>query len=265
MCKFKDQDRFSATKSSILASTLESNLEVGLKLSIKVIELKSFSQKSSGRDLFDSVWKIMHGTEITSNLLEAMVHGGAYLSGGFINDRIVGAAFAFPATNGGLHLHSHMTAVLPEFRDQGVGYALKIDQWSWAKNKNYSHLSWTFDPLVRRNAKLNIAKLGVDISAYHPNFYGDMPDALNAGDESDRLMVFWSTDINAPKARELIINPEPGNILIEIPEDIVAIRSKNQSESMKWRRQVREQFLAAFEKNGKVVGFSANNEYVVRI
>ena len=265
MCKFKDQDLFLATKSSILASTLESYLEVGLKLSIKVIELKSFSQKSSGRDLFDSVWKIMHGTEITSNLLEAMVHGGAYLSGGFINDRIVGAAFAFPATNGGLHLHSHMTAVLPEFRDQGVGYALKIDQWSWAKNKNYSHLSWTFDPLVRRNAKLNIAKLGVDISAYHPNFYGDMPDALNAGDESDRLMVFWSTDKDAPRARALITNPEPGDILIEIPEDIVAIRSKNQSESMKWRRQVREQFLAAFEKNGKVVGFSANNEYVVRI
>ena len=265
MCKFKDQDLFLATKSSILASTLESYLEVGLKLSIKVIELKSFSQKSSGRDLFDSVWKIMHGTEITSNLLEAMVHGGAYLSGGFINDKIVGAAFAFPATNGGLHLHSHMTAVLPEFRDQGVGYALKIDQWSWAKNKNYSHLSWSFDPLVRRNAKLNIAKLGVDISAYHPNFYGDMPDALNAGDESDRLMVFWSTDKDAPRARALITNPEPGDILIEIPEDIVAIRSKNQSESMKWRRQVREQFLAAFEKNGKVVGFSANNEYVVRI
>jgi predicted GNAT superfamily acetyltransferase len=92
-----------------------------------------------------------------------------------------------------------------------------------------------------------------------------MPDALNAGDESDRLMVSWSTAIDAPKARELITHPKPGDILIEIPEDIVAIRSKNQSESMKWRRQVREQFLAAFEKNGKVIGFSVNNEYVVRI
>jgi len=194
-----------------------------------------------------------------------MVHSGSYLSGAFIENKIVGAAFAFPATNDGLHLHSHMTAVLPEFRDKGVGYALKIDQWNWAKEQKYSQLSWTFDPLVRRNAKLNIAKLGVDISAYHPNFYGDMPDALNAGDESDRLMVSWRTDVDAPKARELITNPEPSDILIEIPEDIVAIRSKNQSESMKWRRQVREQFMAAFEKNGKVIGFSANNEYVVRI
>ena len=227
--------------------------------------LVSLSDINQAREIFDRTWAPANSTEVTPNLLQAMVHSGSYLSGAFIDNKIVGAAFAFPATNGGLHLHSHMTAVLPEFRDQGVGYSLKIDQWNWAKKKNYSHLSWTFDPLVRRNAKLNIAKLGVDISAYFPNFYGDMPDALNAGDESDRLMVSWRTDIDAPWARELITNPEPGDILIEIPEDIVAIRSKNQSESMKWRRQVREQFLAAFEKNGKVIGFSANNEYVVRV
>ena len=233
--------------------------------SIQVRELDNLQDQDFGRNIFDITWSMDAGTEITPNLLQAMVHSGSYLSGAFIDNKIVGAAFAFPATNGGLHLHSHMTAVLPEFRDKGVGYSLKIDQWNWAKKKNYSHLSWTFDPLVRRNARLNLAKLGVDISAYHPNFYGDMPDALNAGDESDRLMVSWRTDIDTPKARELITKRETGDILIEIPEDIVAIRSKNQSESMKWRRQVREQFMAAFEKNGKVVGFSENNEYVVRI
>jgi predicted GNAT superfamily acetyltransferase len=227
--------------------------------------LVSLSDINQAREIFDRTWAPVNSTEVTPNLLQAMVHSGSYLSGAFIDNKIVGAAFAFPATNGGLHLHSHMTAVLPEFRDKGVGYSLKIDQWNWAKKKNYSHLSWTFDPLVRRNAKLNIVKLGVDISDYFPNFYGDMPDSLNAGDESDRLMVSWRTDKDAPRARELVTNPEPGDVLIEIPEDIVAIRSKNQSESMNWRRQVREQFMAAFEKNGKVIGFSANNEYVVRI
>jgi predicted GNAT superfamily acetyltransferase len=233
--------------------------------SLLIQRLQTFQHLDSARKVFDEIWSMDSGTEITPNLLQAMVHSGSYLSGAFIDNEIAGAAFAFPATNGGLHLHSHMTAVLPKFRDKGVGYALKIDQWHWARKNNYSHLSWTFDPLVRRNAKLNIAKLGVDISAYFPNFYGDMPDALNTGDESDRLMVSWSTDTDAPKARELITKLEPGDILIEIPEDIVAIRSKNQNESMKWRRQVREQFIAAFEKNGKVIGFSANNEYVVRI
>jgi predicted GNAT superfamily acetyltransferase len=231
---------------------------------LQISKLNTLNEQDTARGVFDRIWLMDAGTEITPNLLQAMVHSGAYLSGAFIENKIVGAAFAFPATNNGLHLHSHMTAVLDEYRDKGVGYALKIDQWNWAKKQKYSHLSWTFDPLVRRNAKLNIVKLGVDVSAYYPNFYGAMPDALNAGDESDRLMVSWSTDIDEPKARELITYPKPGDILIEIPEDIVAIRSKNQSESMKWRRQVRDQFLAAFEKNGKVFGFSANNEYVVR-
>ena len=175
---------------------------------MQVLQISDIDGLNLARKIFDETWDLNFGTEITSNLLIAMVHSGSYLSGAFIDNKIVGAAFAFPATNGGLHLHSHMTAVLPEFRDKGVGYALKIDQWNWAKRKNYSHLSWTFDPLVRRNAKLNIAKLGVDISAYHPNFYGDMPDALNAGDESDRLMVSWRTDVDAPKARELITKPE---------------------------------------------------------
>ena len=232
---------------------------------IKILVLNSLESQNTARKVFDETWQLALGTEITSNLLQAMVHSGSYLSGAFLGKKIVGAAFAFPATNEGIHLHSHMTAVLDDYRDQGIGYALKIDQWNWAKRNNYSALSWTFDPLVRRNARLNIVKLGVDISAYYPNFYGAMPDALNAGDESDRLMVSWSTDIDEPKARELITHPKSDDILIEIPEDIVAIRSKNQSESTKWRRQVREQFMAAFEKNGKVIGFSANNEYVVRI
>ena len=232
---------------------------------IIIRELKTVNEQSFARAVFDHTWAMDAGTEITPNLLQAMVHSGAYLSGSFIGNECVGAAFAFPATTGGLHLHSHVTAVVEKYRDRGVGYLLKIDQWQWAKKNNYKEITWTFDPLVRRNAKLNLLKLGADIALYHPNFYGDMPDALNAGDESDRLMVSWSTVIDAPKTRELIIHPKPDDILIEIPEDIVAIRTKDQSESMKWRRQVREQFLSAFEKNGKVVGFSANNEYVVRI
>ena len=205
------------------------------------------------------------GTEITPNLLQAMVHSGAYLSGAFIGGKCVGAAFAFPATTEGLHLHSHMTAVLDDYRDQGIGYALKIDQWHWAKKNNYAKITWTFDPLVARNAKLNLIKLGVDISAYYPNFYGDMPDVLNAGDESDRVMASWKVISDQPVAKSVITNPEKSDTLIKIPEDIVAIRSEDISESLKWRRKVREEFMRAFEKGSKVVGFSANNEYVVRI
>ena len=229
------------------------------------MEIQTIDHIAIARNIFDLTWTPNSGTEITPNLMKAMLHSGSYLSGAFIDDKCVGAAFAFPATTGGLHLHSHMTAVLGEYRDQGVGYALKIDQWRWAKKSNYSEISWTFDPLVSRNAKLNLIKLGVNISSYHPNFYGDMPDALNAGDESDRLMVSWKVVGENPVQRELVLTPKLNDTLIQIPADIVAIRSKDKAENLRWRRKVREQFLQAFEKGGQVVGFSTNSEYVVRI
>jgi predicted GNAT superfamily acetyltransferase len=92
-----------------------------------------------------------------------------------------------------------------------------------------------------------------------------MPDALNSGDESDRLMVSWKVAGENPIQRELVLVPKPTDILIQIPADILAIRSRDREENLRWRRKVREQFLHAFEKGGQVVGFSANSEYVVRI
>jgi predicted GNAT superfamily acetyltransferase len=215
--------------------------------------------------IFDKTWAMDSGTEITPNLLQAMVHSGAYLSGAFVDGNCVGAAFAFPATTGGLHLHSHMTAVLDNFRDKGIGYALKVDQYKWAKQNNYKEITWTFDPLVARNAKLNILKLGIDISAYYPNFYGDMPDELNAGDESDRVMASLKVVGDTPTARSVISIPDKSAVLIAIPDDIVAIRGKDLAENLRWRRSVRDEFVGVLARGGKVIGFSANNEYVVQI
>ena len=232
---------------------------------ISIRPLTSLPDQDLGRMIFDHTWAMDAGTEITPNLLQAMIHSGAYLSGAFIDGNCVGAAFAFPATTGGLHLHSHMTAVIDKFRDKGIGHALKIDQYKWAKQNSYKEITWTFDPLVARNAKLNILKLGVDISAYYPNFYGDMPDELNAGDESDRVMASLKVVGDAPTPRTAISTPDKSAVLIVIPEDIVAIRGKDLAENLRWRRSVRDEFVSVLARGGKVVGFSANNEYVVQI
>ena len=232
---------------------------------INIRPLTSLADQELGRMIFDHTWAMDTGTEITPNLLQAMIHSGAYLSGAFIDGHCVGAAFAFPATTGGPHLHSHMTAVIDKFRDKGIGYSLKVDQYKWAKQNNYKEITWTFDPLVARNAKLNILKLGVDISAYYPNFYGDMPDELNAGDESDRVMASLKIVGDLPTPRTVISAPEKSAVLIAIPTDIVAIRGKDLAENLRWRREVRDEFVGVLARGGKVVGFSANNEYVVQV
>ena len=92
-----------------------------------------------------------------------------------------------------------------------------------------------------------------------------MSDALNAGDESDRLMASWKVIGDQPTPRSMILNPSATDTLIKIPDDVVAIRGEDLSENLKWRYKVREEFMRVFEKNGKVIGFSANNEYVVRV
>ena len=232
---------------------------------ISIRPLTSLPDQDLGRMIFDKTWAMDAGTEITPNLLQAMIHSGAYLSGAFVDGECVGAAFAFPATTGGLHLHSHMTAVLDSFRDKGIGYALKVDQYKWAKQNNYKEITWTFDPLVARNAKLNVLKLGVDISAYYPNFYGDMPDELNAGDESDRVMASLKVVGDVPTPKTAISTPDKSAVLIAIPDDIVAIRGKDLAENLRWRRSVRDEFVSALARGGKVIGFSTNNEYVVQI
>jgi len=232
---------------------------------ISIRPLTSLPDQVLGRMIFDHTWAMDAGTEITPNLLQAMIHSGAYLSGAFMDGECVGAAFAFPATTGGLHLHSHMTAVLDKLRDKGIGHALKIDQYKWAKQNKYKEITWTFDPLVARNAKLNILKLGVDISAYYPNFYGDMPDELNAGDESDRVMASLKVVGDLPTPRTAITTPDKSAVLIAIPSDIVAIRGKDLAENLRWRRSVRDEFVGVLARGGKVIGFSENNEYVVQI
>jgi predicted GNAT superfamily acetyltransferase len=78
-------------------------------------------------------------------------------------------------------------------------------------------------------------------------------------------MVSWKVVGDNPLQRELVSTPKPNDILIQIPADIVAIRSGDKAENLRWRRKVREQFLQAFNQGGQVVGFSTNNEYVVQI
>lgn len=227
-------------------------------------ELVSISDQNLGLDLFDEVWPIPGGgREIPENLMQAFVHNGSYFVGAFSGNEIIGATFGFIGINGGTHLHSHMSAVLPQSRDLGVGAMLKRHQFNWALERKIPFISWTFDPLVRRNARFNISKLGVEISAYFQDFYGPMTDLVNAGDASDRLMVKWRvSDDTTPLLNDFLEVPKDA-MSIAIPEDIVALRAKSSEEAMAERLRVRAEFLTAFDNGYKVIGFSNVHGYIL--
>jgi len=230
---------------------------------IEIRELHTLQDQFHARMIFDSIWPTADETQVTANMLQAMVHSGSYLVGVFDGAKVVGASFGFPAIQPEIHLHSHMTAFIDSHRDLGLGTKVKLHQWEWAKERGYRSITWTYDPLVRRNARFNILKLGADIVDYLPNFYGNMADELNNGDESDRITVRWDTTTNFPTPRVEIFEPPYDAQLIALPPDIVEIRRSDPELSMRYRFEVRSAFQEAFAAGKKVIGFSTNNEYVL--
>ena len=231
---------------------------------VVIRELVSISDQNLGLDLFDAIWPIPGGgREIPENLMQAFVHNGSYFVGAFNGNEIIGATFGFIGINGGTHLHSHMSAVMPESRDLGIGALMKYHQFNWALEREIPYISWTFDPLIRKNARFNISKLGVEISAYFPDFYGPMTDLVNAGDASDRLMVKWRVTNGAPQSSDDLLEIPKGAIRIDIPEDIVALRAKSVDEAMAERLRVRSEFLTAFDNDYRVIGFSNTHGYIL--
>ena len=230
---------------------------------IEIRELHTLQEQFHARMIFDSIWPAANETQITANMLQAMVHSGSYLVGVFEGSKVVGASFGFPSIEPEIHLHSHMTAFIDSHRDLGLGTTVKLHQWAWAKERGYQSITWTFDPLVRRNARFNLLKLGADLIDYLPNFYGNMADELNNGDESDRITVRWDTTANFPVPRTEMFEPPYDAELIALPQDIVEIRRSDPEMSMRYRFEVRSAFQAALAVGKKVIGFSANNEYVL--
>jgi GNAT superfamily N-acetyltransferase len=129
-------------------------------------------------------------------MLITAIHNGGLVAGAFTGDRLIGFIFGFPGIeftpDGPRPKHcSHMMGIHPDHRDSGVGFALKRAQWQMVRHQGLDHITWTYDPLLSRNAYLNITKLGAVCSHYRRSEYGDMRDGLNAGLPSDRFQVDW--------------------------------------------------------------------------
>ena len=107
-------------------------------------------------------------------------------------EKLIGFAMALPAYRDGLaYLHSHMLAVLPEYRNVGLGRRLKLAQRDDAIVRGIQRMEWTYDPLEIKNSYLNIAKLGAISRRYEADFYGPSSSSLQGGLPTDRLYAEW--------------------------------------------------------------------------
>ncbi|GAC1701990.1 MAG: hypothetical protein NVS9B6_17580 [Candidatus Limnocylindrales bacterium] len=225
---------------------------------------------------------------VPPQLLLAMVHGGGFVANGYAEADAEPAGFVFgfaSVRDGRLSHHSHMLAVRPALRHSGLAVALKSAQREHCLAQGVTVMTWTMDPLEARNARFNLSSLAAYTREYHRDFYGPMPDKLNAGLPSDRFTVEWpiATDRVARRLRhddpspaleevergpvryllrskrdrpsDLVAPDGEGRLLLEIPSDIQAIKRQDPALALAWRHTLRTALETAFAAGYAAVGF----------
>jgi predicted GNAT superfamily acetyltransferase len=218
----------------------------------------------------DGVFELTWGAagKIPTELLIAIAHSGGYVAAAYRDDTMVGTSIGLLARHRDRPaLHSHVTAVVPSQRHGGIGRVIKRHQRTWAIARGLEWITWTFDPLVRRNAWFNIALLGTEVHAYLPAFYGTMTDAINAGDESDRLQVAWDLSRDVPATpldgANALKSGADEVTLIPTPADIVELRRTDPHEVASWRRDTRLALTTALGAGRPIAGFTRAGNYVI--
>ena len=273
---------------------------------IKIIE--DISEMHQAVELQQMVWQESETDLIPAHLMNSAVHNGGLVIGAFSERELVGFVFGFPgfySTPDGPRLkhYSSILGVKPEWQGQGIGFALKRAQWQMVRHQGIDRITWTFDPLLSRNAWLNITRLGAVCSTYLRDFYGEMRDVLNQGLPSDRFEVDWwvnSQRVNRRLSRRrrnalsfnhflaggaAVINPidvalqdPPGGdllpgiklgkeqsfVLVEIPSDFQAIKARDIQLAIQWRSLSRRIFEGLFTAGYLVTDFVRSSDEPAR-
>ena len=225
---------------------------------------------------------------VPANMLLAAVHNGGFVALGYADGDPEPAGFVFGflgIRDYHFRHHSHMLAVREKYRGTTLARELKEAQRDHCLDQGIEIIAWTMDPLEARNATFNFAKLGAYTREYHRDFYGAMPDKLNAGLPSDRIYVEWPighertykrlkgedrppsledaeregiryvlrADGERPGAPE---RPEDDtHLLLEIPPRFQELKSRDPKLALAWRLAAREAFEPAVAKGYAAVEF----------
>ena len=205
---------------------------------------------------------------------------GGIAAGAFDSDgRMVGMIYGLTGPRHGALAHwSHMLAVSRELRSRGLGRELKLYQRRAVLAKGVHTMLWTYDPLVAKNAYLNICRLGARPIEYVRDLYGpDTSSALHQGLGTDRLVVEWRLDqaksvppseasgwasvavVNAdadgnPQDEPGELPPSP-RLRVEIPLDIQPVKASAEGAGALWRASTRGAFESCLEAGYAVTGF----------
>ncbi|MFD1696088.1 GNAT family N-acetyltransferase [Roseibium aestuarii] len=194
-----------------------------------------------------------------ADILFALQSEGACVAGAFEGGRMVAFVLSFPTLDPKVQ-HSHRLAVHPDARGLRLGSRLKWYQRDWCLARGITRIRWTYDPIRKVNASLNIAALGATANVYLDDYYGPM-EGINKGVPSDRVMAEWHLD--APgvvaRARGETVAPRAdvtdAGETISIPQDFPALLAADPDAGLAARLALRAQLHEAFGRGLSIFGF----------
>lgn len=212
-------------------------------------------------------WGEDYNDIVPASILQVAQKVGGVSAGAFLGEALVGFVFGLTGIRNGNLVHwSHMLAVEPELRNHGIGRHLKEYQRAEMLARGVSVMNWTFDPLVARNAHLNLNRLGVSIEEYVPDMYGDTGSALHRFG-TDRFIVSWPLAASPPRPAPVtaaladlpIVGadtiPTAPRVRIEIPHDAEAMFAHAPADAVAWRQRTQRAFLSCVARGYRIAGF----------
>lgn len=245
-------------------------------MQITVRPLSGPSEFAMAEDVQISAWELgsMERSVTPKDIMVAINDNGGLVLGAFEGKRMVGFALLVPGYNGKrVYMYSHQTGVVKEYQSKGVGYLLKAGQRKISLERGFDLIAWTFDPLIARNAYFNFRKLGTIARTYLVDYYGPMDAPANRGWPTDRFLCEWlikpavlrrvrsfadldvkgahavikkTGDEPYPVCRDWSVDLTVRMAFVDIPRDIVQLKSKYPGNAGRWRDATRDIFRRYF-------------------
>ena len=234
----------------------------------------SHADRAQCVELQELTWGQHFTEKIPAAMLLVAQKTGGVCTGAFDDDgRMVGFVFGVTGVKDGTLIHwSDMLAVRPEAQGSGLGVRLKEHQRDHCRAMGIATIYWTFDPLVARNAHLNLNRMRARVDEFVEAMYGEATNSPLQGDmPTDRFVIAWAVDpaqeaqpLDAlPADLPLVVDGDANELPlvdapavgVRVPRDISVLAAADLDAARKWRFATRRAFSHYLTRGWHVRGF----------
>lgn len=225
---------------------------------LRITRLSTVAEFDACVDLQQQTWQYSAGEALPRRVFFLAEKLGGLVLGAWDGDRLAAFNLGMPAQRGGVgYLHSQMLAVLPRYRNSGLGRSMKLAQRDFALEQGIHVIEWTYDPLEIKNSFFNLARLGAVTRRYEPDFYGPSSSPLQGGLPTDRLYAeWWIQSEHVTRALRGETAVEDTLAQVSVPAEIYAWKAEGDPRAREAQTVLREALQRHFADGLAAIGYT---------